>query len=167
MADVEFQDFSIQVKEALEDAVIAYLQEAAAEVESQTIRNSRQGKKYKGKEARSLWSHSVDEGEKVATVGSKDEAGYWEEFGTGEYALHKDGRKGWWVYVEGNDTPRAHQNYYTEEEAKATAAYLRSKGLDAHATNGIKPNRPLHRAFVSKKSALIRRAEQVLKGRMD
>ena len=102
----------------------------------------------------------------VATVGSPDEAAYWEELGTGEYALNKDGRKGWWVYVEGNDTPRANQKYYTKTEAMQTAAFLRSKGLDAHATNGTEPNRPLHRAFTSMKAALIRRAETVLGARM-
>lgn len=167
MAGVEFQDFSIQVKEALNDATIAYLYEAAGELEAQTIRNTRQGKKYRGKQATSLWKYTVDEGEKAATVGSPDEAAYWEELGTGEYALNNDGRKGWWVYVEGNDSPKRSRPIYTKQEAMQTAAYLRSKGLDAHATNGIEPNRPLHRAFTSLKSALIRRAEQVMGREME
>ena len=165
MAGVQFQDNSVEVKDALEEAVIAYLYDTAGELELQTIRNSRQGKKYRGKQATSLWKYTVDEGDKKATVGSPDEAAYWEEFGTGEYALNKDGRKGWWVYVEGNDTPRGNQKYYTKKEAMQTAAFMRSNGLDAHATNGIEPNRPLHRAFTSLKSALIRRAEEVFGGR--
>lgn len=160
---VEFQDFRIQVKDALDDKAIAYLHEAAGELEAQTKRNTRQGHKYRGKQATSLWQYSVDEGRKVATVGSPDEAAYWEELGTGEYALNKDGRKGWWVYVEGNDTPRAQQKKYTEAEAKETAAFLRSQGLDAHATNGQEPNRPLFRAFTSLKSALVRLAEESLR----
>lgn len=166
MAGVEFQDNRIEVKGALNDAAIAYLYEAAGELEAQTVRNTRQGKKYRGKQATNLWKHKVDEEDKIATVGSPDEAAYWEELGTGEYALNHDGRKGWWVYVEGNDSPRGNQQYYTEKEAKQTAAYLRSKGLDAHATNGIEPNRPLHRAFTALKSALIRRAEKVIGGQM-
>ena len=166
MAKIQFTDNSVKVKEALEDAVLNYLDEAAGELLKKTKSNTRQGAKYKGKEATSLWKYVVDEGEKVATIGSPDEAAYWEELGTGEYALNKDGRKGWWVYVEGNDTPRANQKKYTKEEALQTAAFLRSKGLDAHATNGIKPNRPLHRAFTSMKGALIRRAEEVLGARM-
>ena len=166
MAEVKFTDNSVKVKEALEDAVIAYLYEAAGELEAQTVRNTRQSAKYKGKSARHLWKHTVDEGEKVAAIGSPDEAACWEELGTGEYALNKDGRKGWWVYVEGNDTPRANQKYYSKQEALQTAAFLRSQGLDAHATNGIEPNRPLHRAFTSMKAALIRQAEQVLGARM-
>ncbi len=160
---VEFHDYSEEAKAAIERAVTAYLYEAAGELEAHTKRNSRP-KKYQGRPAQALWEYAVDEDEKTAAVGSPYEAAFWEEFGTGEYALNKDGRKGWWVYVEGNDTPRSKQNYYTEEEAKHTAAYLRSKGLDAHATNGIEPNRPLHTAFTTQKAALIRRAEEVLKG---
>ena len=166
MANVEFHDYRVKVKGALEDACTAYLYEAAGELEAQTIRNTRQGKKYRGKQATSLWKHSVDESSGVATIGSPDEAAYWEEFGTGEYALNGDGRKGWWVYVEGNDTPRSNQQYYTKNEAMALAASMRADGLDAHATNGIEPNRPLHRAFTSLKSKLKRMAEQVIGGGM-
>lgn len=166
MSGVRFDDYSAEVKGHLDDAVIAYLYEAAGELETQTIRNTRQGKKYRGKQATSLWKYTVDEGKGHATVGSPDEAAYWEEFGTGEYALNKDGRKGWWVYVEGSDTPRSNQQTYTKNEAIAVAASMRKDGLDAHATNGIEPNRPLHRAFTSLKSALIRRAEEVFGGKM-
>ncbi len=163
---VEFHDFSIKVKEVLEEAVIAYLHEAAAELLNETIDNTNQGVKYKGKEATSLWKYVVDEGEKKATVGSPEEAACWEEFGTGEHALYGNGRKGWWVYVEGNDSPRSNQKYYTQDEAEKTAAFLRSKGLPAHATNGRKPNRPLHRAYTAKKTAIVRRAQQILNERL-
>lgn len=164
---VEFLDFSIEVKDAMEDAVTAYLHEAAGELEAQTKRNTRQGWRYRDKTATSLWKSEVDEGEKMAQVGSPDEAGYWEEFGTGEYALNGDGRKGWWVYVEGSgDSPRSGQKYYSKDEALQIMAMLRADGLDAHITDGHEPNRPLHRAFTSLKSPLIRRAEEVLKGRM-
>ena len=164
MAKVEFQDFSMKVKGEIEDAVTAYLYEAAGEVEAQTARNSTPGKKYRGIQAQNLWEYSVDEKAKEAMVGSKHEAAYWEELGTGEYALNGDGRKGWWVYVEGSDTPRANQKKYTKDEAMGIAASMRAEGLDAHATNGSKPNRPLYRSFTSLKSALIKRAESVLKG---
>lgn len=164
MANVEFQDFSVKVKGAMEDAITAYLYEAAGEIEAQTARNSTPGKKYRGIQAQNLWEYAVDEKDKEATVGSKHEAAYWEELGTGEYALNNDGRKGWWVYVEGNDTPRANQKKYTRDEAIGIAASMRAEGLDAHATNGSEPKRPLYRAFTSLKSALIQRAEKVLKG---
>jgi hypothetical protein len=161
---VQFQDFSVQVTEALNDAAIAYLYEAAGELEAQTKRNSQPGKKYRGRDAQALWTYAVNEGKKEATVGSPHEAAYWEELGTGEYALNNDGRKGWWVYVEGNDTPYPNQKQYSRDEAMGIAASMRADGLDAHATNGMEPNRPLYRAFTSLRTALIRRAEQVLKG---
>ena len=51
---VEFQDFSLEVMDALEEAAIAYLHEAAGELEAQTIRNTRQGWRYRDKQATSL-----------------------------------------------------------------------------------------------------------------
>ncbi|MBR5583457.1 MAG: hypothetical protein IKW21_02905 [Lachnospiraceae bacterium] len=163
---VEFTDNSIQVKTELEAAVIAYLHEAAGELSSQTTRNSRPVN-YGQQDVKNSWDYIVDESEQMAVVGSPLEAAYWEELGTGDYALNGDGRKGWWVYVEGNDTPRANQKMYTEEEAKSVAAFLRSKGLPAHASKGTEANRPLFRAFTELKTPLIRRAEEVLGAMMN
>lgn len=163
--NVEFTDNSVRVIEELNDAIIAYLYEAGGELEAATKRNSRPVK-YGRHDVKNSWKYQVDEAESVATIGSPLEASYWEELGTGEFALNKDGRKGWWVYVEGNDTPRSNQKYYTEEEAKATAAYLRAKGLDAHATKGTEANRPLHRAFVAKKGKLIKRLGTIIGERL-
>ena len=158
---VQFVNNSVQVKTALNDAIKAYLYEAGGELEAQTKRNSRPVK-YGKHDVKNGWEYKVDEGKQEMKVGNSLEASYWEELGTGEYALNHDGRKGWWVYVEGNDSPRSNQKKYTEVEAKEVAAFLRSQGLDAHATNGTKPNRPLYRAFTSLESALIRRAEEIL-----
>ena len=163
---VQFTDNSAKVKAQLNEASIAYLYEAAGELEAQTKRNSRPVK-YGRHDVKNSWQYNVDEDSGEAKIGSPLEAAYWEELGTGEYALNKDGRKGWWVYVEGNDTPSSNQKMYTEEEAKQTAAFLRSQGLDAHATKGTKANRPLFSAFTSLKTALIRRAEEILKVRME
>lgn len=159
---VEFHNFSVKCKGAVESKAIAYLHEASGEIEAETIRNS-SNEVYRGKQARQLWHTQVDTNKKVAMVGSPDEPAYWEELGTGEYALYGNGRKDWWVYVEGNDDPRPNQKHYTKAEAEGVAASLRARGLPAHATNGRKPNRPLYRAFTAKKSALIRRAEQLFK----
>lgn len=162
---VEFTDNSAHVISALEEAVIAYLHEAGGELEAQVKRNSRPVQ-YASQDVRNNWKYTVDESKNTMKIGNHLEASYWEELGTGEYAVNGDGRKGWWVYVEGNDTPRTHQKFYNEREAKSTAAFLRSKGLDAHATNGTKPNRPLLRSFTSLKSSLKSRAKEVLGARM-
>lgn len=161
---VEFIDFSIKVTEAMEEALIAGLYEAAGEIEARTIRNSRQGHSYGDIQARELWDHNVDEGDMSASIGSPHEAGYWEEFGTGEHALNGDGRKGWWVYVEGQESGKGGKTYATKEEADQTVAYLRSQGLEAYSTDGIDPNRPLHRAFQSGRSVVERIFEAKLKG---
>lgn len=133
---VEFKDYSMQVKAAIDDAAIAYLYEAAGEIEAQTKRNTRVGKTGQTKGA---WTHVVDEGGLKATVGNPLENAIWEEFGTGEYALHGDGRKGGWYYQD-----------------KADGTW--------HHTYGKKPNRAFLSAFNSLKTSLIKRAEEVLKG---
>ena len=163
---VEFQDFSIEVKEVLDDAVIAYLYEAAGEVESQTKRNMPNGEWYN--QQKDAWEYRVDESKKEAVVGNPLEAALWTEFGTGEYALNKNGRKGYWVYVKDSLTDKKSRSskIYTLTEALLTVQYLRRKGLDAHCTKGKRAIRPLFNAFTLLKPALIKRAEEVLKGRL-
>lgn len=156
---------TVEVTDALEDAVIGALYEVAEELKSMTKRNTRPVLKGRHN-VKDSWTYTVDERKKTATVGSPLEASYWEELGTGSHALNHDGRKGWWVYVEGNDTPRPYQQTYTKEEAEAIAASMRSKGLDAHATNGMEPNRPLFRAFESNKQWVEDHIAQKLEGRM-
>lgn len=162
---VELLDFTVKVTEAMEEALIAGLHEAAGEIENETIDNSRQGHTYGDIQATGLWKHQVNEGAMEARVGSQHEAAYWEEFGTGSLALHGDGRKGWWVYVEGQDSGTGGKTYATQEEAEEAALFLRRvKKLKAYATNGLEPNEPLRRAFASKKADVHAIFEAKLKG---
>lgn len=164
---VHFTDNSVAVREALNDACIAYLYTAASTLTDSAKTNS-SPEEYKGIQASALWTYAVDERALKASVGSPHEAGFWEELGTGEFSINFEGgasgkgRKGWWVYVEGNDTPRSNQKQYSEEEAKSVAAFLRSKGLKAHATSGRKPNRPLFRALSAKRNSLLNLAKEML-----
>lgn len=134
---VEFKDYSIQVKNAMNDACIAYLHEAAGEIEAQTKRNQTRVDTGQTKNA---WAYKVDENNLEATIGNPLENAIWEEFGTGEYALHGDGRKGGWFYVD-------------------------DKG-EGHFTHGKTPLKAFQRAFDSLKNPLIERAKQVLKGKL-
>ncbi len=163
---VTFTDNSIKVKEALNGAVIAYLHEAAGELEAQTKRNMPTGQWYAQQEGK--WTYVVDETNLEATVGNPMEQSLWTEFGTGEHAIHGDGRKGYWVYVKGSggSSTSTGGKQYTLKEAKKIVAMMRADGLDAHLTKGQEAKRPLFNAFTSLKSALIRRAEEVLKERM-
>ena len=89
MATIQFTDNSAQVKAALDGAIVAYLYEAAGELEAQTKRNTR----VDTGNTKSSWSYHVDEAAGKAVVGSTLENAIWEEFGTGEYALHNEAEK--------------------------------------------------------------------------
>lgn len=164
---VEFKDFSMEVMAELDETTIAFLYEAAAEVTSQAQRTcvmeDDAGKRLKGS-----YANTVDESEGTATVGTPLEEGYWEEWGTGEYAAHGDGRKGWWVYIRGQASQGGGASYSTKEEAMEAAAFLRSvKGLDAVVTNGRPPNYTLEKSFQSKTGWAEKRLADMLKERME
>ena len=134
---VHLESNSIQVKAALDDACIAYLYEAGATLQRQTANNTR----VATGDTAGAWDFVVDESEGVCTVGNPMQNAIWEEFGTGEFALKGNGRKGGWVYKD-------------------------DKG-NFHHTYGKTPTRALHNAFTAKKNALIQRAKEVLKARMN
>lgn len=94
---VEFHDYSIKVKAAMEAKKEQFLEEAGVEVESAARRNSR----VASGQLKGSWANTVN-GDEV-TIGSPLQNAIWEEFGTGEYA-ESGGRKGGWVYrdAEGN-----------------------------------------------------------------
>lgn len=134
MASVEFQDFSIKVKEAVEGAALQWLEESANEVKSAAARNSR----VDTGQLKGSWDYKLDTGKKEAKVGSPLENAVWEEFGTGEYAANGDGRKGGWRYQDDNG--------------------------DWHFTTGKKPNRTLKKAYNATKNAITARAKQIFGG---
>lgn len=133
-SNVEFHDFSIKVKEAMNDKINATLEEVAGELVSQVKRNSR----VKTGKTKNSFRHKVVDSEHTAYIGSSDENAIWEEFGTGEHALHGNGRKGGWFYVD-------------------------RKG-DGHFTHGKKPSRAFWKAYTSLKNKIIRHIQESLKG---
>lgn len=131
---VEFTDNSIQVKDAIQDNIIGFLYEIGGEFASQAARNSR----VKTGQTKGSWDYQVNESDLEVQIGSPLENAIWEEFGTGEYALNGDGRKGGWYYVDelGN----------------------------GHFTHGKKPNRALWNAFETLKPKVQTVIESKLKG---
>lgn len=93
MSNIKFDDFSIKIKNVIEDTAVAYLHEASGEIEAQARRNSR----VDTGQTKGSWSYSINEDELESRVGSPLENAIWEEFGTGEYALKGNGRKGGWL----------------------------------------------------------------------
>lgn len=143
---VEFKDYRLQVKAAINDTTIAWLHEWANEIASQAARNCSTGQEY-STQLRNSYSNVVNEGKGQAQIGSPLEQAYWEEWGTGEYAAHGDGRKGWWVYIKGQASKGGGKTYRSQKDAERGARFLRSKGLEAYATNGRRPNYTLEKAF--------------------
>lgn len=81
------------------------------------------------------------------------------EYGTGIEATHptKPGRQDVpWVFVKNSGKEGSSQKSYTLEEAKKTMAYLRSKGLDAYYTYGMKPQPFMRPALDSNKEEIKR-----------
>lgn len=134
--NVEFEDYSIKVKEALNEGAIKGLYEAVVEIQAQAADNSRVDEGH----LRNSWKYKVDENKMEATIGSPLENAIWEEFGTGEYAVNGNGRKGGWLYEDKNG--------------------------ETVFTRGKTPNRTLQRAFAMKKNVATRLIEQNIKNAM-
>jgi hypothetical protein len=138
MADVKLFDYSVEVQSALAELAYQAVEEACGELESQVKRNT----KVDTGQTKNAWTHRVVEsmmaGECRGTVGNSMENSIWEEFGTGEYALNGNGRKGGWFY---------------EDEW----------GI-GHFTHGKHPRRPFHNAYTSLKSKLIKHMQDIFKG---
>lgn len=164
MAEVEFTDNRIKVKNAIEDVAVAALEEAAGEMESQVKRKTRVAASNGGK-TKNSWKHKVIDSELAAYIGSNYENAIWEEFGTGEYALEGKGRSGYWVFVKGSSGgAKKSGKTYSLEEAKKVVAILRSKGLEAYYTKGKKPSRAFWKAYTSNKSKIISAIRNKFKG---
>lgn len=137
MAKVKFEDFTATVQGVMDDTIYTVLEECAGELESQTKRNTAVDT---GK-TKNSWRHKVGQTgtEFSATVGSDYENAIWEEFGTGEYALNGDGRKGGWAYID-------------------------PKTGDRIWTRGKHPRRAFWNAYTALKNAIIKRIQDALKG---
>lgn len=136
MADIKFNDYSIEVKNAIASLAVAALEEAAGELEAQVKRNTA----VDTGQLKNSWTHRVssDKDEHIAVVGSPLQNAIWEEFGTGEYALNGNGRKGGWFYVDEKD--------------------------QGHFTYGKKPKRAFWNAYQGLKNKLIKFMQNKFKG---
>jgi hypothetical protein len=137
MATVKFnfKDNRVEVEGAMSTALHNAVLEASAELVSQTARNTA----VDTGQLKGSWAANVTESEDgcTAVIGSPLENAIWEEFGTGEYALEGNGRKGGWFYVD-------------------------EKG-DGHFTHGKHPRRPFWKAYNSLKNKLIKHMQEIFK----
>lgn len=89
---IELEDYSIKVKQQLDDITKAWLIESAGEIQGATMRNSR----VDTGQTKGSYDYKVNEDE--AQIGSSLENAIWEEFGTGIYG--QGGRQTPWVYKD-------------------------------------------------------------------
>lgn len=130
---IEFTDNSKIIKSMLGKECEQALNECAQILKS-NVRDLTRVKT--GKTKRSFDYIVEDKGNELeAKVGSPDENAIWEEYGTGEYALEGNGRKGGW--------------YYEDEKGKG------------HFTHGKKPTRALYFAVKNCKSAIKSRLAKI------
>lgn len=134
MADVIFEDYTIKVQGVIDDKINAVLEECAGEVESAVKRNTR----VDTSQTKNAWEHRVDTASHEAIIGNPLENAIWEEFGTGEYALQGNGRKGGWAYKD-------------------------AKG-EWHYTHGKKPSRAFWNAYTAIKNKIINHIQNSFKG---
>lgn len=118
-SNVQFEDYSMNVKTEITEKAIQWLYEAATEIVSRAKRNCKMDDESGGKQLKGSYRYAVDEAKGEAQIGSPLESAFWEEWGTGEYAAHGDGRKGWWVYIKYG--PKNHK------KAKATGRSRKRK----------------------------------------
>ncbi|MBQ8982709.1 MAG: hypothetical protein IJ079_03895 [Lachnospiraceae bacterium] len=163
MSQVEFADYSVEVKAALQDAVIGCLHDAATEIVTEAVKNS--SEHTASGQTKGSFGYRVDPSTCEAAIGSSMENAVWEEFGTGEYAAEGNGRKGgWWIKVGmGTDEiePGIAAKYRWEKVKKD-----KDGNLIAVFTRGKRPTRALQRAFDAKKRAVQKIFEQELGGEL-
>lgn len=152
---LEFEDYSVEVKEAINNAIIAYLYEVAGELESQTKRNT----PVDSGQLKSSWDYKVYEHKGEAVIGSPLQNALWNEFGTGNYAVKGDGRKTpWYVPVDGyTGTKKPTYN------GKVIIVHGKN-GKTFYKTNGKSPQRTLQKSFDSVKKKAEQALENKLKG---
>lgn len=110
-------------------------------------------------------THTVSDGEKAAYIGTNNEYAVYVECGTGIHSPAKI--SGYWVYVVGNENYKSKNpgKRYTYEKAKQIVAILRSKGLDAHMTDGRRATPYIKPAVADHIAQYNRIIEQELKGK--
>lgn len=163
---VQFEDNSGAILVALKAQTERALEEIGQAVEGYAVMKTPVRKASGGGQLKQSMTHTVKDD--AVYVGSNLEYAVYVEYGTGSFASNKKGRQGWWVYVTDKNggakrVTSSEKKIYSEEEAKRIAAILRSKGFDAHATQGIKPNHMLRDAVADHMEQYQRMMERALK----
>lgn len=133
---VNFEDYSIEVKNAIKEKAISFLYEAGDLVLTKVTKNYDSANRVDTGQTKGSFRRTVWDDDLAVHIGSNYENAIWEEFGTGIHAEHGDGRKTPWKY------------------------YSRRKGR-WFTTSGKKGHRPFQKAYNSTKDKIIKQAERM------
>lgn len=132
--ETHMEDNRGDVESTFRQLAVAWLHEVCGELASAVRNNQR----VRTGRTRQSWRYVVDEDKLEGCIASDAENAVYEEFGTGEYALNGNGRKGGWFYKD-------------------------EKGI-GHFTRGKRPQRPLYKAYMALKNVIIASAQERFKG---
>lgn len=164
MDNVKFVDHSKEFEDAMSDAILRALTRMGFQAEGYAKDLCPTNKAGYGGTLKNSINFKVDPAEATVYIGTNLEYAPYVELGTGAFATGGGGRRGWWVYVkDGDGSGGGGSKTYSFEEAKQVMAILRSKGLDAHMTQGQKPQPFLKPAVAEHKQTYRNILEDELK----
>lgn len=166
VAEVKLTDNTNLIVQATTEAIYRALEAVGTQVESQSkIELESDPRRVDQGTLRNSISHTR-KGYTVIIGSNLSYAKYVHE-GTGKYNSGGSTGDKYWVYVIGGNQPTSNTasgKRYTYDEARKVVAILRSKGLNAHMTQGMKPNRFLRNAIMNNIAQLKQLTEDKLRG---
>ena len=146
--EIYFEDNTLKVIDACEDAIEAALLECSGEIVSATARKTR----VDSGQLKNSWRGETKKTSNgyEAVMGSPLENAIWEEFGTGEHAAKGNGRKGGWLVPAEKLSPKA----------KSKMKKVIKDGKEYYFTRGKMPTRAFQKAYKSVKPKIAKRFKE-------
>ncbi|MBQ2211834.1 MAG: hypothetical protein II410_02975 [Ruminococcus sp.] len=150
--EIEFEDNSNVILSAFKGDMLKALETVGLVAESDAkLELENNPRRIDTGALRNSITHRVIPGEKAVYIGSNISYSVFVHEGTGIYSTKGStgnlAGKSYWVYVKGSQSSSEHKGKrYTLAEAKRITQFLRSKGLEAYYTQGMRPNRFLKNA---------------------
>lgn len=153
---IVFKDNSLQVKNTIDDSLIAWLNEATKEIESKVKRES----PVDTSKLKKSWNSKVDRKDKKGIIGSASENAIWNEFGTGVHSSKGLGRKSpWYVNTDAIGSKSKKPSF----RGKVQVVYGRN-GKKYFKTDGKPAQHTLEQSFVALKTKVKNQLKKKLRG---
>lgn len=161
---VTLTDNTDLVRRATDEAIQRALERVGKFVEDEAkLELAKEPPRIDTGQLRNSITHTVKN--RTVIVGSNLSYSVYVHEGTGKYNSSGSTGDKYWVYVlNGNQSGTGSGKRYTYQEARRIVAILKSKGFDAHMTNGMKPNRFLRNAIMNNLDRIKKDVEKTLGG---